>query len=196
MKNFGRYLVVLLVLVLTNNVEAQDEAIMDSLSLNKQFDYVFTKSNTFEQFKVVRMRHLNRLKRNSMDSVKSLQSVIDINVSDINQLKGAQKSLNSQISELELQLQKVTQSKNSMSFLGQEISKSIYNTILWGLVIGLAALAGIAMTLFKRSNSITKETKERLTEVEEDFEKHRKTALKREQKLARELMDVKMKNKL
>lgn len=196
MKNFGRYLVVLLVLVLTNNVEAQDEAIMDSLSLNKQFDYVFTKSNTFEQFKVVRMRHLNRLKRNSMDSVKSLQSVIDINVSDINQLKGAQKSLNSQISELELQLQKVTQSKNSMSFLGQEISKSIYNTVLWGLVIGLAALAGIAMTLFKRSNSITKETKERLTEVEEDFEKHRKTALKREQKLARELMDVKMKNKL
>ncbi len=196
MRNFGRYFIVLLIVVLSTNIVAQDEGIIDSLSISKQFDYVTKKSNTFEQFKVVRLRHLNRLKKNSTDSLKSLQSVIDSNVNEIKELKDNQAALNGQITDLQTQLENVTQSKNSMSFLGQEISKSVYNTVLWSLIFGLAALAAIALTLFKRSNSITKETKDRLSEVEEEFEKHRKTALKREQKLARELMDFKVKNKL
>jgi len=49
--------------------------------------------------------------------------------------------------------------------------------------------------MFKRSHLITKETKQRLAEVEEEFETHRKSALKREQKIARELMDEKLKHK-
>jgi hypothetical protein len=196
MRNLGRYLVVLLIVALSNSVSAQDEAIIDSLNLSQQFDYVYKKSNTFEQFKVVRMRHLNSLKKNSTDSIKKLKSTINTNEAEIRNLKVDQDALQKQIVDLQTQLEGVTKSKNSMLFLGQEISKSVYNTILWGLIFGLAALAAIAVTLFKRSNSITKETKERLSEVEEDFEKHRKSALKREQKLARELMDYKVKNKL
>jgi uncharacterized protein YbjQ (UPF0145 family) len=82
-----------------------------------------------------------------------------------------------------------------MAFLGAEIGKGAYNSAMWGLVFGLIVLSVVLFLMFKRSHSITNETKHRLNEVEEEFETHRKSALKREQKLARELMDEKLKHK-
>ena len=195
MKKIGRYITILVFIAYVMPLLAQDEAVFDSLSIKSQFDYVIDKSNTFEQFKIVRYRHMNILKKSSLDSIKTLQANIDSNVLEINDLKNKQEELNTNLGNLQTELDAVTKSKNSMSFFGQEIPKSIYNSIMWGLVFGLAILSVILFTLFKRSHSITKETKIRLSEVEEEYENHRKTALKREQKLARELMDIKVKNK-
>ena len=196
MRRFGRYIIILTTLMLGTLAQAQDEAVFDSLSIGDQFDYVLKKSNKFEQFKVVRIRHMDILKQSSLDSLKQLHKTIDVNVSEISQLKNEQDNLNKQIAGLDEQLESITKSKDSINFFGQEIQKSVYNTVMWGLVFALAAVAVVLFTLFKRSNAITKETKSRLSEVEEEYENHRKSALKREQKLARELMDIKVKNKL
>ena len=66
---------------------------------------------------------------------------------------------------------------------------------MWGIVICLLILAGVLFSLFKKGHSVVKATKKRIEEVQNDLENHRKNALVREQKLARELMDVKLKYK-
>lgn len=194
MKGRSRVVAICCLLCVTTMAIAQDEAVFDTTALKQQFDYVIQKSNTFEQFKVVRMRHLTILKKNTADTLAANQRTISTNVAEIEQLKTTQQTMTEEMTELKAQLEKVTNSKNSLSFFGQEISKSVYNTMMWGLVLGLAALSGLLFTLFKRGHQVTKETKQRLTELEEEFENHRKTALRREQKLARELMDEKIKN--
>ena len=58
------------------------------------------------------------------------------------------------------------------------------------LIIGtLTVLLMIFITKFKRSNSVTIQTKLTLKEVETEFEEHRKIALEREQKVRRQLQD-------
>ncbi|MBS2097668.1 tRNA (guanine-N1)-methyltransferase [Carboxylicivirga linearis] len=196
MRKIGRYIVILITIVCVSPLAAQDEDVLKQSSINDQFDYVIEKSNTYEQFKVVRYRHMMALKKSSLDSISNLKTEINTNEKEINELKATQNELETNLTNVQKELEAVTTSKNSMAFLGQEIEKTLYNSVMWGLIFVLIGLSAILFFLFKRSHAVTKETKERLTEVEEEFEKHRKTALKREQKLARELMDLKVKNNL
>ncbi|MCU4175163.1 tRNA (guanine-N1)-methyltransferase [Carboxylicivirga sp. N1Y90] len=199
MRKIGRYGILLLFLANTLVMFAQtpqDVAVFDSTNVKGQFDYVIKKSNTFEQFKVVKTWYLNKLRKSASDSIVNLKGSINKHQVEIEQLNLNEAELNSQITVLKTNLDTVTKSKDSIALFGNELSKSLYNTIMWSLVLGLTALAVILFLLFKRSNSITNETKHRLSELEEEFENHRKSALKREQKLAREHMDFKMKNKL
>jgi len=48
---------------------------------------------------------------------------------------------------------------------------------------------------FKNSNFLTQQAKSALTDVEAEFEQHRRRSLEREQKISRELQDVINKNK-
>ncbi|MCB0431897.1 MAG: tRNA (guanine-N1)-methyltransferase, partial [Mangrovimonas sp.] len=60
---------------------------------------------------------------------------------------------------------------------------------LWGIIGILLALLGFFIYKFKNSNTITKESKKALADIELEFEEHRKVALEREQKVRRQLQD-------
>lgn len=170
-------------------------SMFDSLSLKAQFDYVYEKSETYEQYKVVKISTFNLLKSSSNDSVKFYRDNLAESNKEIANLKNTVEQKEVKITTLTADLDAVTNSKNSMFFLGAELSKGAYNTMMWGIVFGLMVLGIVLFLMFKRSNSVTNETKHRLKEVEEEYESHRKSALKREQKLARELMDERLKHK-
>lgn len=196
MRKIGRYIVILITIVIVTPLSAQDEDVFKESSISDQFEYVIKKSNTYEQFKVVRYNHLMALKKSSLDSLKKQQATIAKNESEINELKATQNELETNLTNVKSELETVTRSKDSMSFFGQEIDKAAYNSIMWGIIFVLVGLSVALFLMYKRSHVVTKDTKERLTEVEEEYENHRKTALKREQKLARDLMDIKLKNNL
>lgn len=171
------------------------KAVADTTSLRDQFDYVYHKSNTYEQYKVVKMSSLNLLKQNSLDSIKTYKDQISNNLQEVNKLNKNLTAQNAEIKSLKEELKKTQNSKDSISFLGMEITKGAYNTIMWAVIFILAVLSFVLFSLFKRGHLVVKATKKRLAEVQEDLEKLRKNALVREQKLARELMDYKLKNK-
>ena len=186
---------VLVAQTLTMNAQNDLSSRFDTLSLKSQFDYVYSKSESYERYKVIKMSTFNLLKGNSLDSVMKYRNTLLERDNEIKAFKSTIEQKDGEIKNLSDNLETTTNSKNSMLFLGAEISKGLYNSIMWGLVLGLIAFALILFFMFKRSHSITNETKIRLAEVEEEFETHRKSALKREQKLARELMDEKLKHK-
>ncbi len=167
----------------------------DSLALKGQFDYVYEKSETYERYKVIKIATFNLLKKSSLDSVSVYRNELANRVDEIANLKNTVESKDEQIKTLSTDLETMTNSKDSMALLGMEMSKVAYNSLMWGLVFGLVALVVILFLMFKRSHAVTNETKLRLNEVEEEYEIHRKSALKREQKLARELMDERLKHK-
>ncbi len=169
---------------------------MTSGTIQEQFDYVIKKSSSYEDFKVVRLKSLNQLKSHASDSILQLRNAQKISQREIR--AGIQKidSLNAIVSDVRGQLQAAVKSKNALVFLGMELGKTLYNSIMWALVFILMAITIGMFLMFKRGHHVTKETKTRLAEVEAEFENHRKTALRREQKLARELMDERMKGKM
>jgi len=76
-----------------------------------------------------------------------------------------------------------------MSFLGSLVSKGTYNIILWTIIGSLLLLLLFFIYKFRNSNILTQEAKTNLSELEIEYEDHRRRALEREQKISRQLQD-------
>lgn len=166
---------------------------LDKGSITSQFEYIIKKSGNYrsegKKYEVVRAISLDKLRKNVLDSIEGfntkaadLKATIASNESTIT-------SLNEQLKETSTNLKGVTEEKDSMSFLGISVSKGSYNTILWSIIAALLALMLFFMFKFRNSNVLTQEAKTSLSEVEQEYEDHRRRALEREQKISRQLQD-------
>lgn len=199
MKNvLPKYLLIVLLAFAPVVIIAQTtsyKAAFDTLSIDGQFEQLYKKSNTYEEYKVMSINGYNLLKKNSLDSIQMYKQEAGSHFQEIKALKNNLTSTNSEIEGLKDELTATQQSRNSINFLGIEISKGSYNAIMWGIIFCLAIITISLFLLYQRGHHVVKETKNRLVEVQDDLEKLRQNALVREQKLARELMDYKLKNK-
>lgn len=198
-QRFKRFIVIITVLTSPFFSFAQSsnsEAVYDSLTIENQFDHLFSRSNRFEDYKVMRMTSYNALKKNALDSIRVYTIQVGQLKKEISDLNAKIDTQAINITSLSTELEEMKNIQDSMSFLGLfYVSKTSYNSIMWGLVICLLALSAILFSMFRRGHSVVKSTRKQLEEVQSDLENQRKNALVREQKLARELMDVKLKHK-
>lgn len=169
--------------------EAAKELSLDAGTIENQFEYITRKSNSFKEYKVVKKTWLRKLEANILDSLVHLKNELaEMNTTAASRKKemaGMQADAEQARNEREI----AVATKNSISFLGIQTHKNIYNSIMWGLVIGLAALLLLFIVRFQRSNAVTAEAVKNLEETKEELTAHRKKALEREQKLNRRLQD-------
>lgn len=174
--------------------ENSDELSLDSGTIESQFEYVFRKSGNFkgtngQAYEAVKTVWLLKLRNHVKDSLNSIkkelsdtQAVVTAQTNEITNLK-------SNLSKTQTDLDTTNAEKDSMSLFGMQMSKGGYNGLLWTIIAGLLGLLLFFVFKFRNSNAITRQAKQSLSEVEEAFEEHRKTALEREQKVRRQLQD-------
>jgi len=190
-----QFLFVLFLSLFFNNIVAQQKAkptvanVLQQGTIEQQFDIVYNKSGKYLDNKVVKRTWLEQLKTNTSDSLKAIQ--VKLNAAKIelagnaNTITGIQEKLNN----TKNQLTKVTEEKDSLSFFGSNVSKTAYKTIMWAIVGLLLGLLGFFIFKFKNSNAITVQAKKALSEIELEYEDHRRRALEREQQVRRKLQD-------
>lgn len=192
-------LLILLALFAINLGNAQEqEATTQQLSLDKgpitsQFDYIYKKSGNYradgKRYEVVRIISLDKLRKNVLDSLNAnSKKAAELNAT-ISGHEATIASLNKKLDETTNSLSSVTEEKDSMSFLGVLVSKITYNLILWTIIGSLLLFFLLFVYKFRRSNTLTQEAKTALSEVEVEYEDHRRRALEREQKISRQLQD-------
>ncbi|MCJ7468376.1 MAG: tRNA (guanine-N1)-methyltransferase [Maribacter sp.] len=192
-------LVFIVISLLTFNLQfAQEKGETENLSLDNgpissQFDFIAQKSGNYRAdgvpYEVVKESNLIKLRKNVLDSLNAVnKKTIELKAT-IAEHETTISSLNKKLGETTNNLASVTEEKDSMSFLGIAVSKGTYNTLLWSFIFGLLGLMLFFMYKFRRSNVLTQEAKTALTEVEEEFEEHRRRALEREQRISRQLQD-------
>lgn len=183
---------IFLVFVVTTQAQTKVEENKLSLengTIDNQFEYVIQRSNNYQEFKVVNKNWLYTLKSHTIDSLKLAQkNLIDTKVIVKNQKEEITK-LKASLATTEGNLNKTNLEKDSISLLGMPMSKSGYNILMWSIIAALLACLMFFIYKFKNSNSITKDAKNALNEMEEAFNEHRKVALEREQKVRRQLQD-------
>ena len=162
---------------------------LNSGTIESQFDYLYKKSGSYQEYKVVKKTFFYKIKNNVLDSLKTikeeLESTKQIVVRQENEIKGLKNNLKTTNDNLT----GVTKEKDNIKFLGIPLTKAAYNTILWSIITGLIAFLLVFIFKFKASNTITKQANKLLTETEEEFDAYRATSLEREQKVRRELQD-------
>ena len=162
---------------------------IDTGSVKNQFNYLIEKSNRFQDYKVVKINWLNELKSNVIDSLSASKKEILSSYKTINSQKNKIDSLNMTLSNSGNTITDLNTKIQSISFLGIQFNKGFFKTMMISIIGTLAIILLFFITKFKRSNTITSNTKLALKEVEEEYEDHRKKALEREQKVMRRLQD-------
>ncbi|MGS2760760.1 tRNA (guanine-N1)-methyltransferase [Sinomicrobium sp. M5D2P9] len=165
-------------------------------NIDNQFEFVIQRSNNYQDYKVVKKNWLHTLKKNTLDSLarveKELAEAINLTKTqntEIESLKGELEESNDHVSTL-------TNERDSISFFGALIDKTTYKATMWGIVGLLAVVLFFFIYKFRNSNAVTQSARKALSELEEEYEDHRKKALEREQKVRRQLQDEINKQKI
>lgn len=153
------------------------------------FDSIYTISNSYDRYKIIKKVYFQDLKRQSLDSVENYkqqliekESLLKLEIQNFESLK-AQADLT------QIALNQSLQKENSITLFGAAMSKKNYNLILWSIVLLL--LLGLCYYIYKYNNNkhLTKKAQNSLTEIEQELTAYRKRSLENEQKLRRKLQD-------
>ena len=164
---------------------------MDSLQsdqgLNDQFQALFDKAETYNEYKVLRITSLNSLWASVQDSLKESQSKISSLNSEVRILNNKIDNLDQQISKLESDLEKSRKEADSVSFIGIQIMEDTYSILVWSIIVGLLILIGIGYLSHSRNRNLYVRTRRDFEQVNEEFENYRKQSQENKVKLGREL---------
>lgn len=168
---------------------------VQSNTLEEQFVQVVDKSNNYQDYKIIQKSKINQLRINILDSIKNLKSTIESTNLEIIQKKNQIDSLTSDLKNTELELANSIEKENAIDFFGIETTKSTYNALMWSIISVLLLSLGLFIFKFRNSNVITKDARNKLVEVEEEFDRHRQKTLEEQQQLRRKLQDEINKNR-
>lgn len=181
-------IVFLLVLFFCGLVNAQD-TFEKPTPLATLFDSIYSISNSYDRYKIIKKIYLQDLKQQSLDSVKNYKQQLAQKDSLLKIEIGNFKNLKAEAEKTQIALKESILKENNITLFGTSIRKTNYNLVLW--LIMLLLLLGLCIFIYKYNNNkhITKKAQNDLTEIEEEFTAFRKKTLEREQKLRRQLQD-------
>lgn len=185
---------ILLLALLVQNISAQSRLSKTEVealpnTIENQFTKIYRLSNNWQEYKMIKRTHFTSFQKNILDSISTIKKDIVTKQLKIDeQLKNAT-LLKNEIITLKDNLATSIKKEDAFSFLGTFLDKNTYNTILWSIICGL--LAGLVFFIFKFKSSyfVIKETKNALTDVEDELEQYKRNAIDKEQKLRRQLQD-------
>ena len=141
--------------------------------IKEQFEFIMDKGDTWKTYKVIQINWMKKFQSGFVDSLNAIRHDYLASEKLVGERDNTIKSLELELKENKDALATIKGEKDSMFLLGIQMSKASYNLFIWSLVGGLLVLTGFFFLLFKRSNSVTKETQVRLDEVREEFDTHR-----------------------
>ena len=178
------------------SAQEKEELSLNDGSIDKQFEYVMEEANNYRNYKVVKTEWLNTLKKNTLDSIARLEKELGSSKELTSTQKAEIDGLKEELANINEQLSNITEEKDSISFFGTLINKPVYKSIMWGIVAALTLVLLLFIYKFKNANAITQQAKQSLSELEMEYEEHRRKALEREQKARRQLQDEINKQKM
>ena len=165
---------------------------LDRGTIENQFDYIYSTSNNFQEYKVVKRTNLDKLKGNVLDSLVAKRKEAEALKVDIRAQKDSISTLNADLQTSLEEKQEALDAKDNFTFFGIGIHKAVYSSIMW-LLVGVLALAlGFFSFQYSRSFRKIKKAEKDFLDVQEEFDQHRKNTLERERKMKRELIDAQM----
>jgi preprotein translocase subunit SecF len=157
--------------------------VLDTATLQQQLDYMKERMNIYNGYRAVRDDIFLKMNKNSLDSLNAAKR-------EISQLEASLASTRSDMASLQNTLQQITEerdlaikNKNSLSFIGIQMHKAAYNSIIWIIILALVVLLVFLFLMFKRSYVVTRQTTKDLEEIREEFESYRQQSRERYEKL-------------
>ncbi|MCU0378682.1 MAG: hypothetical protein MUC78_10530 [Bacteroidales bacterium] len=153
--------------------------------IEEQIKYLEDKTRIYENYRAIREDMYQKLNRNVIDSIRAEKGRIAELRTLTSDLNSKNDSLKTLLDKTRVDLEQATTTKNSLSVLGIEVNKGVYNTIMWTVIGGLAILLALGFLVFKRNLVVLRRTEKDLKELKDEFAAYRQTT-----RLAREKAEM------
>ena len=167
----------------TVHAQSGASAVLDSALLEAQLDYVHENTRVYNNFRAIRDDIFLKLKRNVKDTLNATKLEVEELNSRLTERNFQIKTLTTDLTRTKNEKDEAIRNRDSLSFFGIQMSKGLYNSIMWFIVLGLAALSVMMVVLFRRSHQVTKQVKEELQTSLNEFEEYRKSSREKYEKL-------------
>ena len=126
---------------------------LDNGTIQSQFDYLYRKSSSYQEYKVVKKTSYQKIKGNVLDSLQVLKKEL-VDTKKLVEVQGNEiKSLKADLQTTNDNLTSVTKEKDNIKFLGFPMTKTGYNSLLWTIIFSILAL--LLFFIFRFKSSIT-----------------------------------------
>lgn len=166
-------------------VDAQSgtSAVLDSALLEAQLDYIHEKTRVYNDYRAIREDVFLKLKGNVMDTLNDTKLEVEQLNSELKERNYQIESLNSDLSRTKNEKDEAIRNKDSFSIFRIQMNKALYSSVMWFIILGLAALTVIIVLLYRRSHLVTSQVKDELQSTQEEFEQYRKSSREKYEKL-------------
>ena len=158
-------------------------------SISGQFDELFRKSGSYQEYKVINKDKYNELKLVVLDTIQNLNKKMAGTSVVINRQKAEIDSLKVNLKKTNDNLIEVTKNVEDIDGFGVPMKKSNYNVLVYSLLGSLLALSLFFMLRYRQSNKLTEQAQKALKDTEEEYDNYKRVSIEREQKVRRELQD-------
>lgn len=166
---------------------AQDDTPEVDNSLKAQFNELKNRSNSYQEYKVVKVVSLDNFWKNVEDTLAAVhKEILDAN----NAIAAQNKRLDSLNQTLEAREEALEQSEYDIAHLqvlGMDVQKDSYVSFTWGVFFVLLLILAIAFAKYKSSNKVAIEKKADYEELSQELNEYKQKAREKEIKLMREL---------
>jgi hypothetical protein len=156
---------------------------MDTATINQQLDFIEDKTNIYNGFRAIHEDVFQKLSKNTIDTVRRNRADIIELTRFVSERNNTIDSLNLALQESQGNLTQAIDTKDSLVFLGIEMDKAFYNSIVWSVIFALIILLVLGSFLFKRNLSTTYSTRKDLDQIKGEFEEYRRTSRERHEQL-------------
>jgi len=158
-------------------------AVLDSATFEAQLEFLHERTRVYNDFRAIREDVFLKMKKNSIDSLRKEKLEVARLNSELSERDFQIETLNTDLSRTKNERDQSIRTKDSFAFLGIEVQKGVYNTIMWIVVVGLLSVGVILFLMFKRSFVVTSQTKQELETIQADYEAYRKSSREKYEKL-------------
>jgi len=183
------YIFAVFILVSVFQINAQTDSLKTDTPIQDEFTKLIEESNNYQGYKVVDYDKLIELRNTTRNYITELKEEIIVQKNTADQQNDEIQKLKSQLQSTQEDLNRVTEEKDALMFLGMPFSKGGYKAMMWGIVAVLVVLLLILFFRYKSSHASTRDAKQKLQETEKEFDAYRTKALEKEQRLGRMLQD-------
>ena len=184
---YRRSIIIAVIALFPFSVIAQDGEENEPNTLENQYIQLKKKSNNYQQYKVVEQTKLDGFWSAVEDTLNENSTEINALNTEVRDLKKTVSTLETDLAERDSSLSNQAYQIEHMSFLGIDMTKGGYITFSWVIIFTLIAAVLILYFRFSSANRVTKEAKKEFSQLQEEFDEHKRKTREKETKLMRDL---------
>lgn len=188
-----RSLFVICCLVVVNIAVAQTQAegalVKDAKTLNERYAVMKEKSETFNEYKVIKEYILDGMWKITRDSIKKVQSDLVAARNEIEMLKLNVAAAVANVKQKEDSMAEIEFASKHITVLGIDFTKGFFIGLVGFVLLGMILLVGAVTGRLKMIYQSLKEKMEMENIISKEFENYKRKALEKQMKLSRELQN-------